>query len=226
MSVSVKKSPNRVTICCRKRDSFQGPKLGSCLTLGNELSEETHVLTTQDILLGKGTWVESSRVRKPRKTALPGGSQCRVLWWFWEVDGHTVFPLDLSRTLLAGGCLWLISSKFLIRISCHKKIHANGYYGAWPGWVVPLTTPPCKMGYSGAVGSGSLGFFQVLSYTCHQQLSSRKSLLRQKKFYPREGAQYDMFPYYDIGNLVRVSDPWSEDDISDSVYSSQVKGAF
>ena len=33
------------SICCRKRDPFQGPKLGSCLTLGKELSEETHVLT-------------------------------------------------------------------------------------------------------------------------------------------------------------------------------------
>ena len=59
---------------------FQGPKLGSCLTLGNELSEETHVLTKQEILLGKGTRVESSRVRKPRRTALPRGSQSRVLW--------------------------------------------------------------------------------------------------------------------------------------------------
>ena len=39
----------------RKADPFQGPKLGSCLTLGNELSEETHVLTKQEILLGKGT---------------------------------------------------------------------------------------------------------------------------------------------------------------------------
>ena len=28
------------------------------------------------------------------------------------------------------------------------------------------------------------------------------------------------------GNLVRVSDPRSEDDISDSMYSSQVRGAF
>ena len=54
MSVSAKKNPTRVTICCRKRDPFQGPKLGSCLTLGNELSEETHVLTKQEILLGKG----------------------------------------------------------------------------------------------------------------------------------------------------------------------------
>ena len=65
---------------CRKGDPFQGPKLGSRLTLGNELSKETHVLTKQDILLGKGAWVESSRVREPRRTALPRGSQSRVLW--------------------------------------------------------------------------------------------------------------------------------------------------
>ena len=80
MSVSVKKNPTRVTICCRKRDPFQGLKLGSCLTLGNELSEETYVLTKLEILLGKGTRVESSRVRKPRRTALPHGSQSWVLW--------------------------------------------------------------------------------------------------------------------------------------------------
>ena len=67
-------------MCCRKVDPFQGPKLGSCLTLRNELSKETHVLAKQDILLGNGTWVESSRVRKPRRTALPHGSQGRVLW--------------------------------------------------------------------------------------------------------------------------------------------------
>ena len=66
--------------CCRKGDPFQGLKLGSCLTLGNELSEETHVLTKQEILLGKGTWVESSRVREPRRTALPRGLRCQVLW--------------------------------------------------------------------------------------------------------------------------------------------------
>ena len=79
MSVS-EKSAARVAICCRKEDPFQGPKLGSCLTLRNELSEETHVLTKQEILLGKGTRVESSRVRKPGRTALPRGSQCWVLW--------------------------------------------------------------------------------------------------------------------------------------------------
>ena len=31
------------------------------------------MLTKQDILLGRDTWVESSRVREPRKTALPHG---------------------------------------------------------------------------------------------------------------------------------------------------------
>ena len=68
------------SLCCRKADPFQGPKLGSCLTFGNELSEEIHVLTKQEILLGKGTRVESSRVREPKRTALPRGSQSWVLW--------------------------------------------------------------------------------------------------------------------------------------------------
>ena len=67
-------------LCCRKADPFQDRKLGSCLTLRNELSEETHVLTKQEILLGKGTRVESSRVREHRRTALPHGSQSWVLW--------------------------------------------------------------------------------------------------------------------------------------------------
>ena len=65
--------------CCRKRDPFQSPRAGSCLTLGNELSEETHVLTKQKTLLGRGARGESSRVREPRRSALPRGSQPRVL---------------------------------------------------------------------------------------------------------------------------------------------------
>ena len=79
--------PARVTICCRKGDSFQGPKLGSFLTLGNELSEEIHVLTKQEILLGKGTWVESSRVKKPSRkptvSEVPPPVSC---FWCMECD--------------------------------------------------------------------------------------------------------------------------------------------
>ena len=56
--------------------------------------------------------------------------------------------------LNSSGWWWLISSIFLIRISCRKTTHENGYYGAWPGWavsisVLPLTnplTPGCDKG--------------------------------------------------------------------------------
>ena len=33
---------------------FQGLRVGSCLTLNNELSKETHVLKKQETLLGRG----------------------------------------------------------------------------------------------------------------------------------------------------------------------------
>ena len=54
--------------------------------------------------------------------------------------GHVVSPFNLYRTLPVGGGL-------LVPCSCRKTTHANGYYGAWPGWVVsismlPLTVPP------------------------------------------------------------------------------------
>ena len=46
----------------------------------------------------------------------------------------------------SSGWWWLISSIFLIRISCHKTIHANGYYGAWPGWAVSISVLPLTEG--------------------------------------------------------------------------------
>ena len=36
------------------------------------------MLTKEEILLGHGAWVEKGRVREPRRTALPHGSQSRV----------------------------------------------------------------------------------------------------------------------------------------------------
>ena len=44
-----------IWLCCRKGDPFQGPKVGSYLTLRNELSELTHMLTKQGTLLGRDT---------------------------------------------------------------------------------------------------------------------------------------------------------------------------
>ena len=52
--------------------------MGSCLTLGNELSKEIHELTKQETLLERGAQVECSRVRQPRRTALSCGSQSWV----------------------------------------------------------------------------------------------------------------------------------------------------
>ena len=64
-SKSTKGISQIVYLCCRKGDPFQDPKLCSNLLLRNELPEETHVLTKQESLLGKGTRAESSRVREP-----------------------------------------------------------------------------------------------------------------------------------------------------------------
>ena len=41
---------------------------------------------------------------------------------------------------------WLISSIFLIRTSCHKTTHANGYYGVWPEWAVSISVFPLTIG--------------------------------------------------------------------------------
>ena len=50
-------------------ETFQGPRVGSCLTLGNELSKETHVLTKQKTLLERGIGAESNMIREARSPA-------------------------------------------------------------------------------------------------------------------------------------------------------------
>ena len=45
----------------------------------------------------------------------------------------------------SSGWWWFISSLFLIRISCHKTTHANGYYGTWPGWAVSINVLPLTL---------------------------------------------------------------------------------
>jgi len=60
--------------CCRKGDPFQGPKGVFSLILENELSRETHVLTKQETLLGRGAWAESRRVGE--------GKECVYIFFF------------------------------------------------------------------------------------------------------------------------------------------------
>ena len=59
---------------------------------------------------------------------------------FWEVVGQVGFPFDLSQTLLVGGGLLVPCS--LPGLPVIKKDHVNGYYGAWPGWVVSIIVLP------------------------------------------------------------------------------------
>ena len=85
-----------LTFCCRKGDLFQGLRVGSCPTLGNELSEESHMLRKQESLLRRDAWEESRRVREPRRTAAPCGSQSWVLWWWGSFLGF-LWPNILTR---------------------------------------------------------------------------------------------------------------------------------
>ena len=60
------------------------------------------MLTKQEILLGKGTSVESSRVREPRRTALPHGLGFMVMGL---VSGLSLANHSDSRVLPGGARL-------------------------------------------------------------------------------------------------------------------------
>ena len=53
---------------CRKGDPFRVLRVGSCLTLGNELR---HVLTKQETSLERGTQVENRRIKETRELLCP-----------------------------------------------------------------------------------------------------------------------------------------------------------
>ena len=80
--------------------------MGSYLTLRDELSEEIHVLTKQETLLGKGTRVESSRVREPRRTALLHGLQSRGFMVMGLVSGLSLANHSDSEPFLVGQALF------------------------------------------------------------------------------------------------------------------------
>ena len=93
-------------------DHFQDPRVGSCLTLGNELSKETHVLTKQETLLGRGTWVEQEGK----------GTQenCSAMWL--EVSGFMVMGLisRLSLTSHSGSESFLVVHTLFSQDGCQQ----------------------------------------------------------------------------------------------------------
>ena len=111
--------------------------MGSCLTLRNELSEETHVLINQSALLGRGIWVESSRVREHKRMALlPHGSQSRVLWWWCWPSGLSLASHLACVPICSDAGSFLVAHASLSQDGSSVRISGRGstYYG--------LTSPP------------------------------------------------------------------------------------
>ena len=77
------------------------------------------------VLLGGARLVQPKWM--PDRRILGGGRTCGVSFW----------PFPNSS-----GWWRLISSLFFTRTSCRKTTHANGYYGAWPGWAVSISVLP------------------------------------------------------------------------------------
>ena len=106
----------------QEREPLPRPEVGSCLTLRNELSEETHVLTKQEIM-GKG---HPGREQQGRGTQ----ENCSATWL--TVSGFMVMGLVSGLSLAShltwpifgltqGPCWWLVhlSAKmdFGVRVS-------------------------------------------------------------------------------------------------------------
>ena len=100
------------------------------------------------------------------------------------------------------GWWWLISSVFLIRISCHKTTHANGYYGAWPVWVVSISVLPLTdlseeiaWGRNTGPSEGCNTGRSVTSNFCCNETESRK-------------LQTPPYLWCCDSNLTRLKQPW------------------
>ena len=78
-------------------------------------------------------------------SVFPGGARIVQPRWMLArgiLESGQTHGVSFRPFLNSSGWWRLISSVFLIRISCHKTTHANGYYGAWPGWAVSISVLP------------------------------------------------------------------------------------
>ena len=80
---------------------------------------------------------------------LPGGARISQPRWMLVrgiLGSGWTRSVSFRPFLNSSGWWWLISSVFLSRTSYHKTTHANGYYGAWPGWAVSISVLPLTHG--------------------------------------------------------------------------------
>ena len=85
--------------CCRMGNPFQGLEGSSCLTLRNELSKETYMQIKQEILLGRGAWVESRKVRESTWVAVLGFYGDGISFWVVSCQSFRL------RVLSDGTCI-------------------------------------------------------------------------------------------------------------------------
>ena len=79
---------------------------------------------------------------------LPGGARLVQPRWMQErriLGGGRTCGVSFWPFLNSSGWWRLISSMFLTRTSCRRTTHANGYYGAWPGWAVSISVLPLTL---------------------------------------------------------------------------------
>ena len=79
----------------------------------------------------------------------PGGAHITQPRWMLArgiLGSGPTHGVSFRSFLNSSGWWWLISSIFLIRRSCHETTHVNGYYSAWPGWVVLISVLPLTQG--------------------------------------------------------------------------------
>ena len=150
----------------------EGGRVGSCLTLRNELSEATHTDKARDFI-GKGNQGRAQEGKGTQENYSATWLTVSSFMMMGLVSGLSLMDHSNSRSFLVmhtslnqdgfhQGGFWevvghmessfdlsqilLISGDllvlFLTRTSCHKITYANGHYGAWPGWVVSISISP------------------------------------------------------------------------------------
>ena len=136
---------------------FQGLKGSAGLTLGNELSEETHVLTKERIpgqrAVERGN--PTQEICSAERLDGDGIGFCVVFgqsFWHRVLPGgaHVAQPRWMpARRILGGGqtravSFWTFPGLLVLCSLPGSPVitHANGYYGAWPGWVISVNLLP------------------------------------------------------------------------------------
>ena len=112
--------PEESCTCCRKGNPFQGLRVSSCLTLGNELSKETNELTKQEMLLVRGAQAESKRVRGTQEDCSAIGLTVSSFMVMELVSGLSLANHSDSRSFLVAHALL-----------SPKRIPMRRFLGGW-----------------------------------------------------------------------------------------------